>query len=110
MSRLRRFVVELPILAALPGKYLGDTRRSSGAALAKREGMTTNDWMGAAQRYLERLGKAEYDAFRAKNKKKSARYMPSDYHRELIEALSAGDEHAFKSIKLLRGCDSPLGV
>lgn len=68
------------------------------------------DWHTAAKQYLERLGLAEYRAFLARKRRKRDRFSPSDYHRELIGYLNRNDENGFKTLKMLEGYASVLGV
>lgn len=63
----------------------------------------------ACARYLERLGAAEYRAFTAARKRKTERYSPSDYHRELVRLLGMRDEQGFKELKTREGYASALG-
>lgn len=50
-------------------------------------------WDISARAYLARLGDAEYAEFlQRRQPRKRDRYSPSEYHRELIEHLNAGDE------------------
>lgn len=66
-------------------------------------------WHAAAKQYLERLGYAEWQA--QKNpKRKKQQYVPSDYHRALIDCLNRDDENGFKALKMLQGYNSALGV
>ncbi|HWK31088.1 MAG TPA: hypothetical protein VNR20_03290 [Terriglobales bacterium] len=73
--------------------------------------MTEETWK-ALRGYLERLGAAEYAAFRQTKagRKKKARYQPTDYHRELVRLLGEGNEEGFKALKALQGPYSALGV
>lgn len=66
----------------------------------------------AAKQYLERLGCAEYGAFRASKAGRRGRsaYVPSAYHSALIECLDRNDEQAFKALKMREGYASALGV
>jgi hypothetical protein len=70
---------------------------------------TAPDWMGAAQRYLARLGAAEYQQFLAQRKRKTERYAPSPYHATLCNLLGKDDEQGYKSVKLEQGYCSALG-
>lgn len=63
----------------------------------------------ACQRYLERLGAAEYRAFVARRKRTTDRYSPSAYHRELVTLLGQRDELGFKQLRQLEGYASALG-
>lgn len=69
---------------------------------------TGYDWHRSAQTYLARLGAAEYDAF-LNGGGKQGQYVPSEYMRDLIEALGDDDENEFKGLIRLRGSDSALG-
>lgn len=73
--------------------------------------MTEETWK-ALRGYLERLGAAEYAAFKQtkEGKKKNARYQPTEYHAELVRLLGEGDEEGFKALKALQGPHSALGV
>lgn len=76
-------------------------------------------WQSAARRYLERLGKAEWEAqgrpvpnprtAGVKNARRG-RFAPSEYHRQLVELLGRNDEEGFKALKSLEGYASDLGV
>ena len=73
------------------------------------------DWHSSAKRYLERLGKAEWEAQgrpqpKGRGKHRVQRYVPSEYHRSLIDALNRNDEHEFKRLKMLEGYSSELGL
>ena len=72
--------------------------------------MSDYNWHIRAMAYLARLGAAEYDAFLKSKHGKRAKYSPSEYHRDLVDLLTQDDDHAFKSLKMQRGCYSPLGV
>lgn len=64
----------------------------------------------ALRAYLEKLGEAEGKAFRERRKpRKSDRFTPSEYHRELIAFLNKGDEEGFKALKQEQGRYSVLG-
>lgn len=65
----------------------------------------------ACARYLERLGAAEYAAFKQTKdgRKRGARYQPSPYHAELVRLLGTRDEDGFKALKALEGYASALG-
>lgn len=69
------------------------------------------DWHTHARRYLDRLGLAEWQSQGSPVPKRagSARYCPTDYHRNLIDALNRNDEVAFKSMKMLEGYASAVG-
>jgi len=74
-----------------------------------------NNWQQAAQSYLARLGNAEYaERLHAHKKRgrlaKTYRHNPSEYHRALVELLGQNDEAGFKSLKMLQGYASDLGV
>ena len=69
----------------------------------------TDDTYTALRNYLDRLGAAEYQRFRASKPKKNARYQPSDYHRALVDLLGRDDEHGFKTLKAEQGYHSALG-
>jgi len=72
---------------------------------------TSSDWQPAAQRYLERLASAEYSEQKKRSKgKKSFRYSPSEYQRDLVEKLGKNDEEGFKVQKMLQGYASVLKV
>lgn len=68
----------------------------------------TRAYLHDCERYLSRLGAAEYNQHLRSGKK--GRYTPTEYHRTLIALANADDEIGFKTIKALRGCDSALGV
>jgi hypothetical protein len=75
----------------------------------------TSETYTAIQAYLTRLGLAEYQAGMAQHikrgrKAKTYRHNPSQYHRDLVEALGRDDEEAFKALKLEQGYASDLGV
>lgn len=70
---------------------------------------TDLDWQDSAQRYLARLGAAEYDAFRATRRMKSQRFAPSGYHRALVDLLGQNDEEGFKATKAGHGATGALG-
>lgn len=66
-------------------------------------------WDIGARDYLGRLGAAEYGEWLSRRQpRKRDRYSPSDYHRELIEFLNAGDEEGFKWRKMMSHEDSAL--
>ena len=74
----------------------------------------TDETYSAMMRYLERLGRAEYEAqlrahLKAGRRRSTMRYCPSQYHIDLIDALQRDDEEAFKAIKGLRGYASEVG-
>lgn len=83
---------------------------------------TPNDegWMRAAQKYLDRLGAAEWaahvdgmsrqDRMRATSGLKRLRYQPSEYHRDMVRLLGLGDREGWVQLKAQRGCDSALGA
>jgi hypothetical protein len=69
-------------------------------------------WWSAGQSYLERLGHAEYRqqmSQHGKRSKKSFRYHPSPYHRQLVDLLGKNDEEGFKQLKALEGYANALG-
>ena len=67
------------------------------------------DWRGAAQRYCERLGKAEHEAWlQRKNPRKKDRFQPSQYLRDLCHLIGYGSEEEFKVRKMLEGHASAL--
>jgi hypothetical protein len=68
------------------------------------------DWHSPAKRYLERLGLAEYRAWKATKPRKRDRFAPSEYHRALIDCLNRNDEAGFKTLKLETGYASVIGV
>ena len=77
--------------------------------------MANMEWHSAAKRYLERLGMAEWNSQgrpipSGKRYQFGRRYVPSDYHRELIDCLNRNDEQAFKARKMLEGYASAVGV
>lgn len=73
--------------------------------------MGNDDWVGAAQEYLRRVGAAEHEAWRKrKNPRKSDKFSPSEYLRDMCDLLGKGDEEAFKARKMLNGRDSAAGV
>lgn len=72
----------------------------------------TTAWQTFAMQYLERLGRAEYDAQRKRHKGtlKSFKFKPSEYMESLIECTKQNDEEKFKTIKMLEGYASELKV
>ena len=81
--------------------------------LTKQDEPVDLSWHSAAKRYLERLGHAEWVAQGQpvpRGKRGKQRYIPTDYHRDLIACLDRNDEHGFKSLKLEQGYASALGV
>jgi hypothetical protein len=74
-----------------------------------------NDWGGAAQAYLARLGRAEWEAFRKgrivrTHSRWPQQFHPSPYHVQLMELLGKNDEEGFKALKMLQGYASAIGV
>lgn len=68
----------------------------------------SDEWIPYAQRYLERLCFAEWEAHRAS--KARGRYCPSAYVDALIVFIGRNDEAGFKALKLSQGYRSALGV
>jgi len=69
------------------------------------------EWHTGAQLYLARLGFSEWTAWRKRrNRKKTDRFSPSEYHRTLVDLLGRNDEKGFKAYKLETGYASELGV
>jgi len=64
------------------------------------------DWRYAAGNYLARLGDAEY----VNQMRRTKTFSPTEYQRDLISLLADDDEEGFKYLKMLRGCDSELGL
>ena len=70
-------------------------------------------WWVSASAYLDRLGASEHKQqisqhLKAGRSRSTYRYNPSDYHRDLVEALGRKDEEGFKRIKMLSGYASAL--
>lgn len=62
-----------------------------------------------ARAYLSRLGAAEYAEYLERRQpRKGDRYSPSEYHRELIDLLNAGDEEGWKYRRMINHEDSAL--
>lgn len=73
------------------------------------------EWHSAAKRYLERLGAAEWKSQgepkpRGRYPRRQSGYVPTEYHRSLIEFLNKNDEEGFKALKLQEGYASAVGV
>lgn len=72
--------------------------------------MTDADWTLAAQEYTRNLGKTEYESWsKRKHKKKSDRFIPSDYLVTLCRLIGKGDEESYKATKFVSGRYSALG-
>ena len=72
------------------------------------------EWHSAAQRYLARLGLAEYSAGLAAHvkrgrKRATYRHTPSEYHFSLVVLLGRNDEAGFKALKGEQGYASKVG-
>ena len=69
------------------------------------------EWMVAAQAYLQRVGRAEYEAQRRVwTHKTGFRFKPSQYMLDLIECMNRNDEEAFKARKMWEGYPGAIGV
>lgn len=76
--------------------------------------MANLKWHGPAREYLERLGFEEYKAQLRQHQKRGRakstfRYIPTQYHRNLIECLNDNDERRFKATKIEQGYSSVVG-
>jgi hypothetical protein len=72
---------------------------------------STPGWTTHCRPYVDRVCAAEYEQQkRASKGRKSFRYSPSDYARQLIEYMDQDDEEGFKSLKMLQGYSSAVGV
>lgn len=86
-----------------------DDMSETGSQRSPVEAILPRRWDITARAYLARLGDAEYaEWLMRRSSRKSDRYSPSDYHRELIELLNRGDEEGFKYRKMLSHEDSAL--
>jgi hypothetical protein len=79
------------------------------------EPVTDLAWHTAAKVYLARLGMAEWIAQgrpvpSGRRYQFGRRYVPSEYHQDLIGCLNRNDEHGFKGLKLLSGYASAVGL
>jgi len=74
--------------------------------------MSNTEWHIAAQKYLARLGEAEWKAqgFPVPKRANSRRFCPSQYMLDLIELMGKNDEEGFKARKMLEGYASEIGV
>lgn len=68
-------------------------------------------WRGIAQEYCARVGRVEHEAWLKRRKpRKSDRFQPSEYLREMCRIVGYGTEEEFKARKMLEGYSSSIGV
>lgn len=66
--------------------------------------MSLPNWVGTEEVYrklnkiLEEINAASYKAFLSKKRKKSEKWHPSEEVREVVEAMSKGDEEYLKHV------------